>query len=444
MLRLSRRRLSQAFVSTRGTIRRAPDRQDLLTAPDAYLDHVARRLDAEPALQSVRWVEALAEGHDVYRRTACLNLDPGEGVLSRRCRALLKGDHGVRDDRRGGCDDFREELEATVVAMARRLFGAGHAEWRSGGIASARRAVLSALARPNDVVVTLDGHAPDAAGPEHPRILTVAPRRDFGPDLARLAETARRCRPRAIVVGGADAPFGLPMAELRAIADGAGAWLVYNADQLGVQIAAGDFQRPLEEGADLVIVATHGALGGPTGALVLTDDAGLATRLSCVAASDGVPDEGRYAALAVALGEMQAFGHELALRMAANALALAQALREAGLQPLFAERGYTATHQLFLRATGGADEAEARCGFANIRLAACALPGEGSGERRTGLRLGVHELSRRGMGEVEMREVARMVTAAVLDEADADRQISAVADLLAPFSSLPFSFDAAQ
>ena len=43
-----------------------------------------------------------------------------------------------------------------------------------------------------------------------------------------------------------------------------------------------------------------------------------------------------------------------------------------------------------------------------------------------------------------MGEVARIVAAAVLDETDADRQISAVADLLAPFSTLPFSFDAAQ
>ena len=436
--------LVEPGVSTRGTIRRAPDRQDFLAGADAYLDHVSRRLEGEPALQSIRWVEALAEGHDIYRRTACLNLDPGEGVLSRRCRSLLKGDHGVRGERRGSADDFREELEATVVAMARRLFGAGHAEWRAGGIASARRAVLSALARPQEVVVTLDGHAPDAAGPEHPRTLTLAPRRDFGPDLARLSQTVQRTRPQAIVVGGPDVAFALPMVELRAIADAAGAWLVYNADQLGVLVAAGDFQRPLEEGADAMIVATHGALGGPSGALVMTNDPGLAARLSAASAADAAPDEGRYAALAVALGEVQAFGCELGRRMAANAQALAGALRAAGLPPLFAERGYTSTHQLFLRAPGGADDAEARCGFANIRLAACALPGEGAGDPRTGLRLGVHELTRRGMGEAEMRQVARIVAAAVLDEADADRHISAVADLLAPFATLPFSFDAAQ
>jgi glycine hydroxymethyltransferase len=436
--------LVAAVVSTRGTIMRAPARQDTLTGSEAYLDHVARRLDAEPALQSVRWVEALAEGHDVYRRTACLNLDPGEGVLSRRCRALLKGDHGVRGDRRGSSDDFREELEAIVVAMARRLFGAGHAEWRAGGIASARRAVLSALARPHEVVVTLDGIGPEATGSDHPRTLTVGQMRDFAPDLARLAETVQRTHPRAIVVGGADVLFGQPMAELRAIADRARARLVYNADQLGVLISAGDFQRPLEEGADVVIVSTHGAMGGPSGALVLTDDAEIAARLASGAAFDAAPDEGRYAALAVALGEVQTFGRELSQRMVCNARALARALRSSGLQPLLAELGYTSTHQLFLRATGGADEAEARCGFANMRLAACALPGQAAGERKSGLRLGVHELTRRGMGEAEMREVARIVAAVVLDEADADRHISRVADLLAPFSTLPFSFDAAQ
>ena len=170
--------LVAAFVSTRGTIRRAPDRQDILTAPDAYLDHVARRLDAEPALQSVRWVEALAEGCDLFRRSACLNLDPGRGLLSRRCRALLKADGDAREG--GVSGEFVEELEAMVVGLARRLFGAGHAQWRAGGVTSARRAVLSALARPHETVVTLDGIGPDAAGPDHPRTLTIAPRRDLG------------------------------------------------------------------------------------------------------------------------------------------------------------------------------------------------------------------------------------------------------------------------
>lgn len=434
--------------------RRVAQRLASPTTSEAYFDQVSRRMEAESTLQSVRWVEALAHGHDAFRRTACLNLDPNDSTLSRRCRSLLRtelgalGDGGAGAGRepRGCYNEFVEELEATLVAFARRLFGAEHVEWRATGVEAARTALLSALAQPHEVVITLDGGSPDAIGPGHPRTLTVAPTGDFRPDLARLAEVARRVRPRAIVVGGAHVLTPLPMTELRRIADRSGACLVYNADQLGLLISAGAFQRPLEEGADAMIVSTHGAMGGPVGALVLTDDADIAHRLAHAVASGAAPlqDANTYAALAVALAETQTYGSELARRMVRNAWALAEACEAEGLKPLAASRASSATHQIFLNAPGRADELEARCDVANIRLNACALPGDAATGRRSGLRLGVHELTRRGMGEFEMVEVARILAAAMLDADDADGQISAVADLLAPFPTLPFSFDAAQ
>jgi hypothetical protein len=47
------------------------------------------------------------------------------------------------------------------------------------------------------------------------------------------------------------------------------------------------------------------------------------------------------------------------------------------------------------------------------------------------------------MGEAEMLTVARILAPLLSRQVDADQQIAAVADLLARFPGLPFSFDEA-
>ena len=178
---------------------------------------------------------------------------------------------------------------------------------------------------------------------------------------------------------------------------------------------------------------------------MLTDDPEVARKVAEAVMSGAAPiqDENKYAAMAVALGEIQTYAPELARRTIANARALSVGLQAEGLEPVGVRRGHSQTHQVFLRVAGDAEAVAARCDRANLRIAACALPGDRPGVAKTGLRLGVHELTRRGMGEGEMRKVAQIVAAVVLDQVDADQQIPAVADLLAPFAGLPFSFDAA-
>jgi glycine hydroxymethyltransferase len=424
--------------------RRVVERRDGPALPDAYFQSVFRRLGEESTLQSVRWVEALAHGHAAFRRTACLNLDPDDAAMSRRCRALLHSELGAAGRARGGrTDEFVGELEAIVAGLARRLFGAGFAECRARGSEAARAAVLSALVEPREAVVTADGAGPDAIGPRHPRTLTLAQAGDFGVDLGRLAEAVAHARPKAIVVGGSGLLFPLPLAELRRIADQAGAWLVYNADPLGLQIAGGQFQRPLEEGADVVIVSTHGAMGGPGGALILTDDVDAAGAIAAAVADGPLQDGSAYAALAVALGEVQAYGADLAARSAVNAGALAEGLEAGGLVLVGAGRGRVRSHQLVVRLNREAEPIIARCDEASIRVRATVLPDDPPGSAPSGLRLGVHEMTRRGMGQAEMRTAAQILVPLLLGQVDADQQIAAVADLLAPYCGLPFSFDEA-
>jgi glycine hydroxymethyltransferase len=411
---------------------------------DPHFQSVFRRLDGEATLQTVRWVEALAHGHAAFRRAGCLNLDPEDPAMSRRCRAVLHSELGAADRARGGrTDEFVSELEAIIAALARRLFGAGYVEWRCSGAEAARAAVLSALVEPDEAVIALDGSAPEGAGPRHRRTLVVEQTGDFGVDLAALADAAGRIRPKAIVVGGPSLLFPLPVTELRRIADRSRARLVYDAGVLGLQIAGGRFQSPLQDGADVVVAATQGPLGGPPGALVMTDDIDFACAISAAVAEGPLRDERVCAALAIALGEALAYGPDLAAASLANARALARGLEDCGLLLAGAGRGHTQSHQLVVRLGADAEAVVARCEEASIRVRAAALPGDRPGAPASGRRLSVHEMTRRGMGEAEMLTVARILAPLLSRQVDADQQIAAVADLLARFPGLPFSFDEA-
>lgn len=426
---------------------------------NAYLAKADERLAATAPLDVVRRIERLVDDHDRWRRI-CLNLNPAESSLTDRARRLLSSEmasrlsEGVPGDKvypHGRQNQHIDEIEATIIALARRQFGARYVEWRPVSTSMANAAVFFALLGPGDAILVQaeDGggnfsyHAGGPAGLACQRILDAPWRGDtFELDLDALADMAKRERPRMIVVGGSNVLFPYPVSALRRIADEIDALLVYDAAHLGLLIAKGDFQRPLEEGAHIVTLSTHKVMGGPVGGLILTNDADIAAKLFKVTFPGFLQtrDQNKYAALAVSLAEAEAFGEGLAKAMVSNAKALARGLEAEAVPVLARERGYTRTHQIFLSLGQNAQCFEARCQQANILVSDCALAGEISQRRRTGSRLSTHELSRLGLQAPHMSEVASLIGRAYRGE-PSDAVARDVARLLAPFTHVRFSFD---
>ncbi len=428
---------------------------------ERYLAEVAAALERAAPLDVVRHVERLVRDQDAWRVGACLNLNPAESGMSRRARALLdsdlatrvgEGPPGARLYPRGLQNAAIDEIEATAIALARRLFGAAHVEWRPASTSMANAAVFLALLKPGDVVIAQseDGGGNYSYQPAGPlglcgaRIVPAPWRGDaFEVDLDAVERLAREVRPRMIVVGGSNVLFPYPVAELRRIADAHGALLLYDAAHLGLFLTEGAFQQPLAEGAHVVTLSTHKVMGGPVGGMVLTDDTEIARRLSQVVFPGLLQtrDQNKYAALAVSLAECAAFGEALARRMVDNARALASAFAAEGFAPIGAERGCSDCHQLFLRLGEGADAFEARCQGAGMLLASAQLVGDPSRGRRTGARLATHEVTRQGMGEAEMAEIAAFARRAGLDGEDPALVAGDVRALVERFPGQPFSFD---
>ena len=142
--------------------------------------------------------------------------------------------------------------------------------------------------------------------------------------------------------------------------------------------------------------------------------------------------------------ETEAFGVAYARAVIGNAQALAQALARRGLAPACPERGYTQSHQVALDVStwGGGREVATRLSANDVICNMNLLPGE-SGKNAMnpkGLRLGVQELTRFGMGAPEMDEVARLLDEAIVGR----REVGAdVHRLRARFPDIGYGWTAA-
>jgi glycine hydroxymethyltransferase len=432
----------------------ATDLQVFSPKSQAYLDDVEAKVRTlSPAAVAER-ITSLVQGHDRWRATACLNMNPAEGLISARARALLASDMATRLTEGLPGDKtyphylqnrFIDEIEATIIALVRRQFGAHYVEWRPTSNSMANAAVFFALLKPGDTIFAQDmdaggNYSYQACGPAgltHARIVTIpAYGQVFEIDVDWVRTHAKKLQPKMIVIGGGKVLFRYPVRELREIADSVGALLVYDAAHVGLLISHGDFQRPLQEGAHVVTFSTHKIMGGPVGGVVLTDDSGMAKAIM----SKTFPgllqtrDQNKYAALAVGLAELEHCGAALARATVANAAALASAMAGEGFTVLARDGIHTQTHQCFLDLGDGAQTFDGRCQAANILASDCSLSGDVARNRRSGMRLATHELTRLGMGVAEMNEVAQLITRATRDEADV---VAISADIAALISRFP-------
>jgi glycine hydroxymethyltransferase len=423
------------------------------SAFNAYVHDIESAIEAFSADELLEHLERVVEEHDDWRRR-CLNLNPAESVLSRRCQALLASDMATRlSEGLPGSkiyphafqNRYIDEIEGIVIALLRRQFKAAHVDWRPMSTSMANAAVFFSLLSAGDVVLSQseDGggnfsyHTSGPAGLRDLRIHDMPTATEFFEiDIDGLAREVDRLKPKLLTIGGSNVLFPYPLQEIRAIADRVGALVLYDAAHLGLLVSTGVFQRPLEEGAHVVTASTHKVMFGPVGGFVLTNDDHIANKIISLTFPGFMQtrDQNKYAALACALLELEKHGVFLAQQMVRNAQTLARHLADEGLNVLAEDRGYTKTHQIFVRV--GEERARAfelGCQRANILLTDCALSGDRAHGKRSGLRLATHEVTRIGLREGDMREVARFIRRA----GSGDENAAALAGELSEFLRVP-------
>jgi glycine hydroxymethyltransferase len=389
-------------------------------------DHLSRASEAPGPERTAQIAQALSEQHGAYRN-GCLNLIASENVVSPAVARAVTGDLEGRYADFAGTDlrarkyrggRFVVESEELCAHSVLQTFGATACELRAISGHVAGNAVLMGLCRPGDLVMEVGqeggGHRLAAKLAEAPLVDLRVEFLPFDPvafnvDTDAAIAAIAASRPRAIVLGSSTFLHPHPVRALAGVCAEVGATLVYDASHVMGLIAAGRFQDPLREGADIVFGSTHKTLFGPQGGLIFGRpeivrhaSAGLYPPLVTNHHPFRIP------ALTVALAEHAEFGAAYADAVIANAQAFAAVLAEHDVDVV---GGGTESHAVLVATPGrkGADVARL-LEEQGIISNASRLPEAHGGE---GFRVGLQELTRRGADANAARQAAALVAAAL-------------------------------
>jgi glycine/serine hydroxymethyltransferase len=136
---------------------------------------------------------------------------------------------------------------------------------------------------------------------------------------------------------------------------------------------------------------------------------------------------GTLLGLHVAALEMNAFKKDYQIAVLANARTLAQALDAAGVAVEGRrDDGFTHTHQVIVRVQehGSGEEIARRLERNNILVNYQALPDDTSFANTSGIRLGVQEMTRFGMGREDFEILAGLIAEVILRDANVAEEVT--------------------
>ena len=380
-------------------------------------------------------MNAVASSGSLYREG--LGMIASENIVSPMVQKIVASDlhgryaEGLPNKRYyQGCGDF-DTIEELGINLAKKLFNVPFANIQSTSGTVSNIAALKALSKPGDkitAVSTADGghisHARMGAVGLRDLNLSTYPwdEERMEPDIDASAKLIREIKPKIALFGQSVFLFPTPLKELADAAHEVGSTVMYDGAHVLGLIAGGCFQDPLHEGADVMTGSSHKTFPGPQGGFILSssDDDKYQRKLNNAVFPGTCSSYHLHhvAGKVVALAEFIEYGEELSKNTVANAKALGAALAAEGFDVLAESRGYTASHQVLTRHgeldSGAGAKAADLLEQAGIITNMNMLPGDTKAMTPSGLRLGVQELTRVGMGTDEMTDVARFYARVLL------------------------------
>lgn len=307
------------------------------------------------------------------------------------------------------------ELVKAAEEATKKMLGAAEVNLNClSGVHAMMCAILSTT-EPGDTVMTVHhdhgGHFAtkgivDRIGRKH--VFTPAYDNDaLKFDAEAIAKTFKEQNCKALYM---DVSYYLNPHNLREIraALGEEAIIIYDASHTMGLIMGQQFQAPLKEGANVICANTHKTLPGPQKGMIAFRDADFGKKANAII--DGClyssPHTASMIALSTTILEMKEFGQDFAKQIVANSNALAEALNKRGYHVRKANTGrWSENHQVHLMTEkiGKHNELWRKLYSNNINVN---FDSPDVFKQGFFIRLGTQEITRRGMKEAEMEQIA--------------------------------------
>ncbi|MDK2822309.1 MAG: glycine hydroxymethyltransferase [Clostridia bacterium] len=326
----------------------------------------------------------------------------------------------------GGCE-YVDVAENLARERAKKLFGAEHVNVQPHSGAQANTAVYFAMLKPGDTVLGMNlshgghlthGSPVNISGMYYNFVAYGVSKETETIDYDQVLAIAREVKPKMIVAGASAYPRIIDFAKFREIADEVGAYLMVDMAHIAGLVAAGLHPNPVPH-AHFVTTTTHKTLRGPRGGMILCkEEFAKDIDKAIFPGIQGGPLMHVIAAKAVSFYEaLQPQFYKYQQKILDNAQALAKSLQEKGFR-LVSEGTDNHLMLVDLRAknlTG--KEAEKMLDEAGVTVNKNTIPFETESPFVTsGIRIGTPAVTTRGMGIVEMEEIAEIINMVLVDK----------------------------
>ena len=344
----------------------------------------------------------------------------------------------------GGCE-YVDELETLAIERAKALFGAEFANVQPHSGAQANMAVELAFLQPGDTLMGMSlangGHlshgSPANISGKYYNVVSYDVNHETGLiDYDQIRDMAKKNQPKLLIAGASAYPRAIDFKIFADIAHEVGAIFMVDMAHIAGLVAGGAHMSPVPY-ADIVTTTTHKTLRGPRGGLILgREEFAKKINSAVFPGTQGGPLEHVIAAKAVCFREaMQPEFKNYASNIVKNAKALATGLLEEGFDLI---TGGTDNHLMLadlrpMNITG--KDLQTRCDANHITLNKNAIPGDPQKPSITsGVRIGTAAVTTRGLGETEMKTIAKCIGMTARDFEGTQTQVkAAVAEICEKF-----------
>jgi glycine hydroxymethyltransferase len=409
--------------------------------------------------RNLKWIEETVAQQNEWRLNT-INLIASENVMSSRARQVLGSDFAHRyaeghpGERYYQGTDKIDEIETWVKQQLKSLFNCQHMEVRPISGTIANDAVFSRYIKPGDVVMVnstsggghISHHKSGSVGKYTKNIVDFPLTPDgYHLDVEKTLSLIKNLHPKVLILGKSLFLFPEPIKELVDICRDNETTIIYDAAHVLGLIAGKQFQDPLGEGADIVTASTHKTFFGSQRGVIMSN---VDTKEWWKIDKGAFPGSSSnhhldtLVSLAATTCEMIVFAEEYAKQTISNAKTLARSLHEAGFNVQAKEFDFTESHQIAVDVSelGGGNEVARILKENDIILNMNLLPFEPLEKvtNPSGIRIGAQEMTRFGMKEKEMEQIAKLFKKCLKDGTSVNNELK---KLRKNFQKVHYSFD---
>ena len=391
----------------------------------------------------------------------CIPMIASENLMSPLAKEVLISDfadryaEGLPGKRYYQGNIYVDKVELEAVKLAKDLFKSDFADVRPISGTVANMAVLFAFAKPGDTITTCalaqGAHISTAEFGAFGQRSVKSVNYPFNTENMNLdvdgtIKLLKDVKPKVAQFGLSVFLFPPPLKELQDTFNEIDCLVWYDAAHVLGLIAGGQFQDPLREGVNIMSSSTHKTFPGPNhGMLIgngLTEEQEKTLEKAVFPGVTSSHHLHAMAALAITLAEQKVYAQKYAAQVCKNARQLGESLYELGVDVLCPDLGFTRSHAIAVDVLkfGGGKEVSQLLEDANIICNKNMLPSDTSAVRPSGIRLGVQELTRTGMKESEMKQVAELIFR-VMKKEDPQKVKKDVISLKKGFAKIQYCFN---